>query len=65
MSVRYREANPSNARLDTFLAIWGDTVVYGGILELVLLVVFFHPQIVPYSQRSGLFPEGPLFRSSE
>src|SRR5688500_13732965 len=33
--VRYQKKNPANARLNVFLAIWGDTVVYGGIPFLI------------------------------
>jgi Protein of unknown function (DUF3592) len=45
--VRYLRKNPAEARLDVFLAIWGDTLVYGGIPVLILLIIFLHPQIVP------------------
>jgi hypothetical protein len=49
--VRYLAGNPSNARLDTFKAIWAGTVIYGGIPFLILLVIFLHPEIVPYRKK--------------
>jgi hypothetical protein len=49
--VRYLTSNPSNARLDSFKAIWGATVVYGGIPFLILLVIFLHPEIIPYRKK--------------
>jgi hypothetical protein len=45
--VRYPRKNPAEARLDVFLAIWGDTLIYGGIPVLILLIIFLHPEIVP------------------
>src|ERR1700730_8109361 len=29
--VRYQRDNPSEARIDVFPGMWGDTIVYGGI----------------------------------
>jgi hypothetical protein len=49
--LRYHRSNPSDARVDTFKAIWGATVVYGGIPFLILLVIFLHPEIVPYRNK--------------
>lgn len=51
LSVRYREKEPDDARINVFLAIWGETMVYGGIPVLILLAVFFHPQIIPYRSK--------------
>lgn len=50
--VRYQKNNPQDARLNIFPSIWGDTLVYGGIPVLILLVLFLHPHIFP---RSTLF----------
>ncbi|HKH61669.1 MAG TPA: hypothetical protein VKA49_12600 [Flavitalea sp.] len=60
--VRYQRTSPSDARLDIFLAIWGDTVIYGGLLEVVLLVVFFHPQIIPYQSKIRLLSRRPFIQ---
>lgn len=45
--VRYQRRHPADARINQFIPIWGDTVVYGGIPVIILLAVFFHPGIVP------------------
>lgn len=45
--VRYISSHPADARINTFSAIWGDTLVYGGLPVLILLVIFLHPQIIP------------------
>lgn len=45
--VRYQVDDPGDARVDVFAAIWGDTVVYGGIPLFVLLMMWLHPQVVP------------------
>jgi hypothetical protein len=48
--VRYQADDPYDARLDVFPAIWGDTLVYGGIPLFVLLVIFLHPKVVPWGR---------------
>jgi len=45
--VRYQVSNPYEARIDNFSAIWGDTVVYGGIPVLILIALFLHPAVIP------------------
>src|SRR2546423_7554823 len=52
--VRYQSAHPSEARVNIFVSIWGDTVVYGGIPVLILLVMFLHPELVPRRSRLRL-----------
>jgi hypothetical protein len=60
VSVRYQPGNPSDVRLDTFLGIWGVTAIYGGLPLLVLLVLFLHPQIVPYRSKLRLTCKKPF-----
>jgi len=60
--VRYLASNPSNARLDTFKAIWAATVIYGGVPFLILLVIFLHPEIVPYRKSVQLIARKPFIR---
>ena len=43
VSVRYEKADPSTARLDLPLRIWGDTIVYAMWPVLVLLVIYLIP----------------------
>src|SRR5579862_9862030 len=38
--VRYQADDPGDARIDVFPAIWGDTVVYGGIPLFTLLMIY-------------------------
>ena len=49
--VRYQRKDPTIARLDVFLAIWGDSLVFGGIPLLILLVIFIHREIITYRSR--------------
>lgn len=45
--VRYQPDHPWDARIDVFSAIWGDTLVYGGIPLFLLLTMYLHPKVVP------------------
>lgn len=58
--VRYQQKDPADAKLNVFLAIWGDTLIYGGIPVLMLLVIFLHPQIVPYRSKIRLNTTRPF-----
>ena len=42
--VRYVNGKPSEARVNTFLRIWGDAIVYGIWPVLVLLVIYLIPE---------------------
>src|SRR5262245_58142497 len=35
VQVRYLPGDPENARLNTFIGIWGGTAIYGGIVLLI------------------------------
>jgi hypothetical protein len=52
--VRYQVSNPEEARIDNFAAIWGDTVVYGGIPVLILIALFLHPAVIPRKSKIRL-----------
>lgn len=58
--VRYQPANPSDAKIDRFIALWGDTLVYGGIPFLMLLVIFLHPDVVPRRAKIRLSTKRPF-----
>ncbi len=47
ISVRYQRSNPSNAKMNVFTSIWGDTMAYMLGPLLIFLVIFFHPDLVP------------------
>lgn len=42
--VRYHEDDPTDARVNHFLRIWGDTIVYGLWPVLVLLILYCIPE---------------------
>jgi hypothetical protein len=46
--VRYTLNNPNDARLATFIGLWGDTLVFAGVPCLIILLIALHPGIVPY-----------------
>ncbi|MFM2362906.1 MAG: hypothetical protein RLZZ316_1808 [Bacteroidota bacterium] len=46
--VRYTSTNPNDARLATFIGLWGDTLVFAGVPCLIILLIALHPGIVRY-----------------
>ena len=49
--VRYEVDDPGDAQIDIFMAIWGSTIVYGGIPLFTLLMIYVHPKVVPWGRR--------------
>jgi hypothetical protein len=47
VSVRYQQNDPSDAKVNVFSCIWGDTLAYELGPFLILLVIYFHPDLVP------------------
>ena len=45
--VRYYRNNPSGARVNNFQGMWVDTCIYAIIPLVILLIIFFHPDIIP------------------
>jgi hypothetical protein len=60
--VRYQRSHPEDAKINVFLSIWGDTLIYGGLPLLILLIIFAHPEIVPYRSRIRLVFKTPFIR---
>ena len=60
--VRYQRKDPKIARLNVFLGIWGDTLVFGGIPVLILMVIFIHPAIIPYRSNVLLTKHFPFIK---
>ena len=58
--VRYQPGNPADAKIDLFIALWGDTLVYGGIPFLMLVVTFLHPDVIPRRSRVRLTWKRPF-----
>ncbi len=49
--VRYQPANHNDAKVDIFIEVWGNTVIYGVVLALIIIITFLHPSIVPYRSK--------------
>ena len=45
--ILYQEKNPTDAVVNTFASVWGETLAYGAGPFLILTVLFFHPLIIP------------------
>jgi len=45
--VRYQAGNPSDARVMSFRGYWGGTIIYGGLIFLVILVAFLNKGVFP------------------
>ena len=60
--VRYQRDHPQEARIDMFAPIWGDTLVYGGIPVLILIVVFLDPKIIPLRSKVKLSARKPFVK---
>jgi hypothetical protein len=54
VSVRYQVRSPSDAKVNSFTRIWGDTMAYELGPFLILLILFFHPELVPKKTRVRL-----------
>lgn len=60
--VRYQPDNPSDAKLDSFNGIWTDTIIYGGVPLFFILIVFAHPDVIPYRSKVMLTGRKPFIR---
>lgn len=58
--VRYRPSYPPDARLDNFFSVWGDLLVYTGIPFVLFLLLYVHPDIVPYGKRIRIARSKPF-----
>jgi hypothetical protein len=47
VSVRYQEKNPSDAKINQAICIWGDTLAYSLLPLLLVLTLFFQRDIIP------------------
>lgn len=62
VSVRYRKNNPQDAKINMFSSIWGDTTAYMTGPFLILLVIFFHPDLVPKKAKIAVGGKKPWIR---
>jgi len=45
--VLYYSDRPSGARVASFQGLWVDTLIYASIPLVLLLIIYFHPGIIP------------------
>jgi hypothetical protein len=60
--VRYQRQDPDDARVDIFVSIWGDTLGYGGVLLLIVMIMFLHPEVVPRGSKLLLITKKPFIK---
>ena len=60
--VRYQKDNPSDARVNIFADVWGDTLVYGAAPLLIVLMIFLHPKGIPRQSKFRLSSKKPFIR---
>lgn len=61
--VFYQASNPKKASIGTFMSLWLDATVYGIVIFLIIAIVFFHPEIVPYKSQIQLQWKKPMISS--
>jgi hypothetical protein len=59
---RVRDGGAPDARVDSLIGLWGDILVYGGIPTFILLILFLHPDVVPWGSRLLLTRKSPYIR---
>jgi len=47
VSVLYQRNDPADAKINLFSCLWGDTMAYDLAPFIILLIVFFHPDLIP------------------
>ncbi len=60
VSVRYQINKPTDAKVNSFTCIWGDTMAYELGPFLVFLIVFFHPDLVPKKAKVRVSRKGGI-----
>ena len=58
--VLYQRDNPEDARIDVFVAVWADTLIYACIPAAIILVLFLHPAIIPRRAKIRLMAKRPF-----
>jgi hypothetical protein len=62
ISIRYRKNNPQDAKMNVFSSLWGDTLAYAMGPLLIILVIFFHPDLVPKKGKIAVTGKKPWIR---
>jgi hypothetical protein len=59
--ICFDHVHPTDARINQFLSMWGDQLVYGGVMLFFLLILFIHPGIIPYKATIQIKRSRPFF----
>jgi hypothetical protein len=51
VEIRFQKKHPSDARINSFGTLWGDTIAYGAGPFLFYLVLLLSPSIFPWKSR--------------
>ena len=60
--IRYREEDPSDARVYTFFGFWGRPITFSGIMVLLFITIFVQPGIIPHKAKIFLTFRKPFIR---
>jgi hypothetical protein len=60
--VRYQRDNPVDAKINLFTCIWGDTLAYELTPFLILMVIFFHPDLIPRKAKISMGRQKPYIK---
>ena len=60
--IRYQRSDPSDARIDSFIGLWGDTLICMSPIFLIIVICFFHPDLVPVRSKIWLFSKKPFIQ---
>ena len=60
VSVLYQRDDHTEAKIDNFISVWGDTVGYAAVPAIIILIVFLQPEIVPRRARVRLGTKAPF-----
>lgn len=60
--VLYQKDTLSQAKVDTFTGLWGYTLIYVSPPLLILIILFFHPELMPARSKIYLKIKKPFFQ---
>ena len=46
--ILYQKDDPADARINSFNGVWIDTIIYAAIPFVILLMIFFHREVIPW-----------------
>lgn len=60
IAVRYQPHHPQDARINTFISLWGDLLVYTGIPFFLFLLLYIHPEVFPRRKKIRISGSAPF-----